>query len=81
MQRLRRHRKILGWLMTVVLAFWLPQSQTFALALDTAGKHVNHPSVLTAVPMWFCLLDPKKSLTDLARILSKAATPPTQTSF
>jgi GH15 family glucan-1,4-alpha-glucosidase len=42
--------------------FWLPQSQTFAFALDPSGKQVQQPSVLATVPMWFGVLDPKKSL-------------------
>ena len=41
--------------------FWLPQSRTFAFALDTAAKPVDQPSVLAAVPMWFGVLDPEKS--------------------
>ncbi len=42
--------------------FWLPQSQTFAFGLDTSGKQMQQPSVLATVPMWFGVLDLKKSL-------------------
>ncbi|MGI8742350.1 MAG: amylo-alpha-1,6-glucosidase [Bryobacteraceae bacterium] len=42
--------------------FWLPQSQTFAFALDRSGKQVQQPSVLATVPMWFGVLDQNKSL-------------------
>jgi glycogen debranching enzyme len=37
--------------------FWLPDSHSYAFALDTAGKPVDQPSVLATVPMWFDLLD------------------------
>ena len=41
--------------------FWLPQSRTFAFAIDNAGKPVDQPSVLATVPMWFGVLDADKS--------------------
>ncbi|HLJ50989.1 MAG TPA: hypothetical protein VKU01_33505 [Bryobacteraceae bacterium] len=37
--------------------FWLPQSHSYAFALDKQGKPVDQPSVLATVPMWFDLLD------------------------
>jgi hypothetical protein len=42
-------------------AFWSPTTNFFGYAVDTAGKRIDTPSVLTTVPMWFGVLDPKKS--------------------
>ncbi|HTJ29779.1 MAG TPA: amylo-alpha-1,6-glucosidase [Acidobacteriaceae bacterium] len=42
-------------------AFWLPQQQRYAYALDEKNAQVDAPSVLTAVPMWFGLLDAEKA--------------------
>ncbi|HEY9127210.1 MAG TPA: amylo-alpha-1,6-glucosidase [Acidobacteriaceae bacterium] len=41
--------------------FWLEQQHRYAYALDDKEKLVDAPSVLTAVPMWFHLLDPDKA--------------------
>lgn len=52
--------------------FWAPREQTYAFALDSAGKPLPQTSVLAIVPMWWSLLDPEK-----ARILtSKLAAEP-----
>ncbi len=41
--------------------FWLNTDSTYAFALDSQGRPIDQPSVLTTVPMWFGLLDPAKS--------------------
>ncbi len=41
--------------------FWLPQSHSYAFALDAQGHPVDQPSVLATVPMWFDLLDRRRS--------------------
>jgi glycogen debranching enzyme len=38
-------------------AFWLPEKNRYAFALDRDGKPVDELSVLATVPMWFGLLD------------------------
>ncbi|HXW18052.1 MAG TPA: hypothetical protein VEJ39_07100, partial [Candidatus Acidoferrales bacterium] len=38
-------------------AFWSPEQNTYAYALDREGKRVALPSVLATVPMWFDFLD------------------------
>jgi glycogen debranching enzyme len=38
-------------------AFWLPEKNCYAFALDREGKPVDELSVLATVPMWFGLLD------------------------
>jgi hypothetical protein len=38
--------------------FWLPGSKAYAFALDTTGKAVDQPTVLSTVPMWFGELEP-----------------------
>jgi glycogen debranching enzyme len=38
-------------------AFWLPDKNRYAFALDRDGKPVDELSVLATVPMWFGLLD------------------------
>ncbi len=38
-------------------AFWLPDKNRYAFALDREGKPVDEASVLATVPMWFGLLD------------------------
>jgi len=38
-------------------AFWLPEKNRYAFALDREGKPVDELSVLATVPMWFGLLD------------------------
>ena len=48
--------------------FWLPQAHTYAFALDTANRPVDQPSVLSTVPMWFGLLDPKNALEMIDRL-------------
>ena len=48
--------------------FWLPQTHDFAFALDTTGKQIQQPSVLATVPMWFGVLDPKKSLEAIEKL-------------
>ena len=43
-------------------AFWLQDKNRFAFALDTEGKPIDEPTVLTTVPMWFGLLRDEKAL-------------------
>jgi glycogen debranching enzyme len=42
-------------------AFWSPDQSIYAFALDRDGQRINETSVLTAVPMWFGLADPKRA--------------------
>src|SRR5213595_1051564 len=42
-------------------AFWSPEKNIFAFALDKDNRRVETPSVLATVPMWFGLLDEDKS--------------------
>jgi hypothetical protein len=42
-------------------AFWSPDKQLFAFALDNNDKQVEIPTVLSTVPMWFNLLDEAKA--------------------
>ena len=37
--------------------FWLPESKSYAFAIDKNNKQVDEPSVLSTVPMWFGLPD------------------------
>ncbi len=39
-------------------AFWLPETKSYAFALNKENKRVDEPSVLATVPMWFGLADP-----------------------
>ena len=41
--------------------FWSPDKRIYAFALDQQGKRVDEASVLATVPMWFGLLDARKS--------------------
>ena len=38
-------------------AFWLPESKSYAFALNQKNQPVDEPSVLSTVPMWFGLPD------------------------
>jgi glycogen debranching enzyme len=38
-------------------AFWIPESKSYAFALDQYDQQANEPSVLATVPMWFELPD------------------------
>jgi glycogen debranching enzyme len=38
-------------------AFWLPESKSYAFALNKDNQRVDEPSVLATVPMWFGLPD------------------------
>jgi hypothetical protein len=42
-------------------AFWIPEKNIYAFALDRDNKQVATESVLSTVPMWFGLLDDDKS--------------------
>ena len=42
-------------------AFWSADKGIYAFALDREGKRVDEASVLATVPMWFGLLDARKS--------------------
>jgi glycogen debranching enzyme len=39
-------------------AFWLPETKSYAFALNKENQRVDEPSVLATVPMWFGLADP-----------------------
>jgi glycogen debranching enzyme len=41
--------------------FWNPQGNFFAFAIDKQDHRVDTPTVLTTVPMWFGITDPKKT--------------------
>jgi glycogen debranching enzyme len=41
-------------------AFWAPDQGIYAFALDRESQRINETSVLTTVPMWFGLADPKR---------------------
>src|SRR6516165_6198507 len=45
----------------VEAAFWSPEHEMYAFALDKNAKRVDEPSVLATVPMWFGLLDASRS--------------------
>ncbi len=42
-------------------AFWAPDRGIYAFALDRESQRINETSVLTTVPMWFGLPDPKRA--------------------
>jgi glycogen debranching enzyme len=42
-------------------AFWSPDKNIYAFALDRDSQPINETSVLTAVPMWFGLPEPKRA--------------------
>jgi hypothetical protein len=42
-------------------SFWIEEQHRYAYALDEKDARVDAPSVLTAVPMWFHLLDEDKA--------------------
>jgi glycogen debranching enzyme len=42
-------------------AFWSPEKQIYAFALDNQNKRVDEASVLATVPMWFGLADEKNA--------------------
>ncbi|MGC2636630.1 MAG: amylo-alpha-1,6-glucosidase [Acidobacteriaceae bacterium] len=48
--------------------FWIPDEQIYSLGLDLQNQPMRTPSVLTAVPMEFGLLDADKSETMLDRL-------------
>jgi glycogen debranching enzyme len=50
-QEFEQHRPL------IEKAFWLPEKNRYAFALDRANKPVDELSVLATVPMWFGLLD------------------------
>ena len=41
--------------------FWNPEGHFFSFAIDRDDGRVDTPTVLTTVPMWFGITDPKKS--------------------
>ncbi|HEX6505483.1 MAG TPA: hypothetical protein VF011_19740 [Terriglobales bacterium] len=45
--------------------FWAPDKKLFSFALDSNGKQVEIPTVLSTVPMWFGLLDEARAETNL----------------
>jgi glycogen debranching enzyme len=50
--------------------FWREPAHTYAFAIDPAGNLIEEPSVLSAVPMWFGLLDKRHAwdmISELAR--------------
>ena len=48
--------------------YWIPDMQAWSLGLDMQGQVMRIPSVLSAVPMWFGLLDTDKTETMIDRI-------------
>jgi glycogen debranching enzyme len=42
-------------------AFWSPEANIFAFALDANSQRVEIPSVLATVPMWFGLMEPEQA--------------------
>jgi glycogen debranching enzyme len=49
-------------------AFWSPEKQFFAFAMDRQNKPVDLPTVLTSVPMWFGVTDEDKSQRTIAEL-------------
>jgi glycogen debranching enzyme len=49
-------------------AFWIQDKNRFAFALDTEGKPIDEPTVLSTVPMWFGLLRDEKALPTIRAI-------------
>ena len=49
-------------------AFWIPEKNRYAFALDSNDKAVDELSVLGTVPMWFGLLDDSKSNKMIAQL-------------
>jgi glycogen debranching enzyme len=49
-------------------AFWMTEQKRYAFGLDLAGRQVDTPSVLAAVPMWFGLLDNEKAASMITRL-------------
>ena len=39
------------------LAFWMPDTKSYAFALNQENRRIDEPSVLSTVPMWFGLPD------------------------
>jgi glycogen debranching enzyme len=54
-QEFTQHRALLNQ------AFWSPEANILAFALDANSQRVEIPSVLATVPMWFGLMDPEKA--------------------
>jgi glycogen debranching enzyme len=48
--------------------FWNSAAHSYAFAIDPAGKPVEEPSVLSAVAMWFSLLDPSHASAMIDRL-------------
>jgi glycogen debranching enzyme len=57
--------------------FWIADQDRYAFAIDTKGKQNETVSVLSAVPMWFGLLDPAKA----GAMIESLSTPEMQTSW
>jgi glycogen debranching enzyme len=49
-------------------AFWSPEKNIFAFAIDRDNKRVDEATVLTTVPMWFGLTDEEKSQQTIAEL-------------
>jgi len=58
-------------------AFWSPEKNVYAFALDQNNKREETPSVLATVPMWFGLFDEDKS----NRMIDELAKPDHQTDW
>jgi len=52
-------------------AFWSPDQNAYVYAVGPDGKRIDLPSVLSAVPMWFGLLDPDKTAKTLAQLAAE----------
>lgn len=49
-------------------AFWAPDKNYFAYAIDKDGKRLDTPSVLVTAPMWFGVFDPAKANSTIAQL-------------
>jgi glycogen debranching enzyme len=61
-QEFEQHRPL------IEKAFWLPDKNRYAFALDRDGKPVDELSVLATVPMWFGLLDEKNAEATISQL-------------
>src|SRR5262249_4144712 len=49
-------------------AFWSPEKNAYAFALDQQNRRVNEVSVLATVPMWFGVTDEDKSRSTIEQL-------------
>jgi len=53
---------------TLSQAFWMPEERAYAIGRDLNDRAIDIPSILSAVPMWFGLLDADKAEPMIDRI-------------